>query len=340
MSAIPAGEVSGMRRFTLLVAAIGFPALATISCAPRTGYETERPITRPVPDADALASWLGIDGESDLESDAERPAFFIQMADPQLGFFSTPLLLALLGSTGNDDSFEADAKLFETAIDHANELAPAFVVICGDLVNRAGHPGQVAEFLRIAAKLDQSIPLYLVAGNHDVENEPTAKSLRAYREAFGSDWYSFRSGDVYGIVLNSQLIDAPESVPLEAEGQLAWLRDELVQAQASGARHLLIFQHHPYFLRSPDESGQYFNIEPEARAVYLELFKQAGVEAVFAGHYHRNAHGRDGELEMITTGPVGRPLGDDPSGFRMVKVTRDSLQHEYFAVARAKKRAN
>jgi 3',5'-cyclic AMP phosphodiesterase CpdA len=256
------------------------------------------------------------------------------MADPQLGMMATPLWLAVLGATWDDDDFEADARLFETAIAHANELAPAFVVICGDLVNRAGHAGQIAEFRRIAATLDRSIPLYFVAGNHDVENKPTAKSLRAYRETLGSDWYSFRNGEVYGIVLNSQLIDAPEEVPEESEKQPRWLRKELAHASESGARHLLVFQHHPYFLVRPDEGDQYFNIDREVRSVYLELFKQAGVEAVFAGHYHRNAHGRDGELEMITTGPVGKPLGDDPSGLRLVRVGMDSLRHEYFALER------
>jgi hypothetical protein len=33
------------------------------------------------------------------------------------------------------------------------------------------------------------------------------------------------------------------------------------------------------------------------------------VSHVFAGHYHRNALARDGDLEMATTGPVGKPLG-------------------------------
>jgi 3',5'-cyclic AMP phosphodiesterase CpdA len=254
------------------------------------------------------------------------------MADTQLGMYGSPLWLALLGATWDDDAFEVDAKLFEAAIAHANELDPAFVVICGDLVNRVGHAGQIAEFQRIASELHPSIPLFLVAGNHDVGNEPTEESLRAYRELFGPDWYSFHQNDVYGIVLNSQLIDAPQNVPREAERQLDWLRKELERASSSGARHLLVFQHQSYFLENADESDQYFNIASESRAVYLDLLKEAGVEAVFAGHFHRNAHGRDEGLEMITTGPVGRPLGDDPSGIRIVEVGRDLFRHQYFAL--------
>lgn len=315
-----------MRRITSLLTITILCALAASSCA--RGPEDERPATRTVPDRDGLSSWFEIQSEEK----SEYPDFFIQMADPQLGMSGSPLWLALFGATWNDDAFEVDAKLFERAILHANELEPAFVIICGDLVNRVGHAGQIAEFQRIAGTLNPATPLYFVAGNHDVENEPTSEALAAYRETFGPDWYSFREGAVYGIVLNSQLIDAPGHVPDEAAAQLVWLREELIRAESSGAQHVLVFQHQSYFLESPDEADQYFNIEEGARAVYLGLLKKFGVEAVFAGHYHRNAYGRDESLEMITTGPVGRPLGDDPSGFRIVEIGKDSIRHEYFAL--------
>ena len=315
-----------MRRFRSFFVIVALSALSAAACA--NGPEREQPLTRPVPDASGLSVWL----DPQDERSARRPGFFIQMADPQLGMSESPLWLALFGATWNDDAFQVDARLFERAIAHANELEPAFVIICGDLVNRVGHAGQIDEFQRIASQLDASIPLYLVAGNHDVEDEPTEASLEAYRENFGADWYSFREGDVYGIVLNSQLIDEPGKVPAEAERQLVWLREELAQAGFAGARHILVFQHQSYFLENPDESNGYFNIDRDARMIYLELLREAGVEAVFAGHYHRNAGGRDAGLEMITTCPVGRPLGEDPSGFRIVEVGENSLRHEYFGL--------
>jgi len=64
------------------------------------------------------------------------------------------------------------------------------------------------------------------------------------------------------------------------------------------------------------------------------MFKEAGVSHVFAGHYHRNAFGRDGALEMVTTGPVGRPLGEDESGFRLVHVRAEGIEHEYIPLGR------
>src|SRR5262249_2022118 len=185
-------------------------------------------------------------------------------------------------------------------------------------------------YLRIAAKLDPGIKLYSVPGNHDVENQPTPETLAAYRKKFGPDYYSFRSGDLAGFVLNSSLIAAPANAQVEAGRQEAWLKAELIKARMDGVKHRIVFQHHPYFLEKADEPDQYFNIPLPARRRYLKLFHESGITHVFAGHYHRNAYGRDGSLEMITTGPVGKFLGKDPSGFRIVIWTDAGIEHQYY----------
>lgn len=246
--------------------------------------------------------------------------YFIQLADPQFGAF-----------TGDRD-FAQETANYEFAVANINRLRPRFVVICGDLINKVGDPVQSAEYFRITRKIDASIPVYAVSGNHDVGNEPTPETLAYYRENFGKDYYSFREGDVYGIVLNSSLISAPARAQAEADRQEAWLKAELETAKTSGAPHIVVFQHHSWFLENPNEPTQYFNIPIEQRKRFLDMLKSAGVRYVFAGHYHRNAFGTDGELEMITNGPVGRPLGDDPSGMRMVIVRPDRLEHRYFTM--------
>jgi predicted phosphodiesterase len=303
-------------------------ALITVSCATGGSGDPGAPLTRSVPDRDGLGIWL-TSGQVD---GAKEPAFFIQMADSQLGMSAYSLPLLLSGATFRDDEFALDAQRFEVSIAHANHLQPAFVVICGDLVNRVGHQGQIAEFQRVAGTMDPSIELHLVPGNHDVGGEPTEETLNAYRNTFGPDWYSFEKIGIHGIVLNSQLIDFPNHVPREAARQLAWVREELSRARERGATRILVFQHQPFFVEEPGEEDNYANVESEARAVYLEAFKQAGVEAIFAGHLHQNAYGRDGALEMITTGPIGKALGDDPTGFRVVAIEKDGLRHEYFSL--------
>ena len=64
-------------------------------------------------------------------------------------------------------------------------------------MNKAGDPAQIAEYRRIAATLDRAIPLYNVAGNHDVGNEPTPASVAAYVRDFGPDRYTLIQGTSY-----------------------------------------------------------------------------------------------------------------------------------------------
>jgi len=246
--------------------------------------------------------------------------FFVQMSDPQFGMYS------------NNADFSQESANFEFAIANVNRLRPAFVVVTGDLTNRAGDAAQAAEYLRIAAKLDRSIPLHNVPGNHDVENAPTPASLAAYRVKFGPDYYVFRQADFTGIVLNSSLMQHPEKAPGEAAQQEAWLLSQLEKIRSEGARHVAVFQHIPFFLERVDEPDQYFNIPMETRKKYLDLLVKYGVHNVFAGHYHRNASGQTDSLRMVTTGPVGKPLGPDPSGIRVVIVRESAMESQYYGL--------
>lgn len=228
-----------------------------------------------------------------------------------------------------DANFVQETANFEFFIASVNRLKPQFVVITGDLTNKADDADQIAEYRRIARKLDPGIKLYNVAGNHDLLNEPTAASLAKYRKNWGPDYYTFDSDDVRGIVLNSSLIQAPIQVQGEADKQEQWLKQQLAQAKADGKR-IVIFQHIPFFLKTPDEPDQYFDIPKRHRSRYLALLHQYGVRYVFAGHYHRNAEGQDGDLDMVVTGPVGMPIGPDPSGFRIVRL--DTMDHPYIGL--------
>jgi 3',5'-cyclic AMP phosphodiesterase CpdA len=240
---------------------------------------------------------------------------FIQMSDPQFGMF-----------TENHD-FAQETVNFEKAIAAANKLKPAFVVVTGDLVNQAGNGAQIAEYLRVSKELDRAIPIHHVAGNHDVGNEPTPDSLALYRKKFGPDYYVFRYGDFLGIVLNSSLIQHPAGAPEESAKQFAWLQSEL--KKVAPRKRVAIFQHIPYFLKDSNEADDYFNIPLATRTKYLELFESHNVVYCFAGHYHRNALGDSGGFQMVTTGPVGKPLGKDPSGFRVVTVRGATMESKY-----------
>ena len=75
-----------------------------------------------------------------------------------------------------DAGFVHETANFEFAVAAANRLQPAFVVITGDLTNKAGDPAQIAEFQRISKKLDPKIKLFAVPGNHDYYTPRAARS--------------------------------------------------------------------------------------------------------------------------------------------------------------------
>jgi predicted phosphodiesterase len=268
-------------------------------------------------------SWLSIVCGCSLllsmSARAQNP-FFVQMADPQFGMYT------------NNIGFAQETANLEFAIKTVNRLHPAFVVMSGDLVNKPQDPAQMAEYLRITQQLDPNISLYNVAGNHDLGNVPTHESLEAYRKVFGKDYYTFQNGDLEGIVLNSSIIQHPEHVVDEEGKQRLWLESELNSAVANHVKWIVIFQHIPWFLHSPDEPDQYFNIPREARTRYLKILEDAGVQYVFAGHLHQNSEGRDGSLTMVTTGPVGKPLGTATSGIRVIDIGEHGLCNQYFGL--------
>lgn len=142
-----------------------------------------------------------------------------------------------------------------------------------------------------------------------------------------------------------------------------WLEAELeveVNAGSTKPSRLLVFSHVPPFIRELDEGDEYFNLESGFRQELLARMTQKGVVAWFSGHYHRNAGGvfrdSDGkELEVVVTAAVGTQIIDKPggnhlglsgigghligeefSGFRLVKVHGDRIEHEWKTFAQLK----
>ena len=264
----------------------------------------------------------GLGAQTPAPASSVTPFFFLQMSDPQFGMYTS------------DRDFAQETVNFEMAIATANRLKPAFVIVTGDLVNKAGDAAQIAEYRRIAARLDPSIKLYQVAGNHDVENAPTPESLAAYEKLFGPDHYTFAYQGLVGIVLNSSVIHTPDKAPDQLAAQDRWLRAELARARQPGVQHVVVFQHHPWFLATATEPDQYFNIPLVRRTPLLALFHEQGVKLLVSGHYHRNAIATDGDLTNVTTGPVGKPQGDNPqSGLRVFVVNGSGISHRFYPLS-------
>jgi 3',5'-cyclic AMP phosphodiesterase CpdA len=286
------------------------------------------------------------------------PLVFVQMADPQFGQFAhfsgrQPRELALyqlrrlnVRAAPKIDHFREETRRFEAAVRMAGEARPRFVIVCGDMVNAAGDPAQVAEVKRVAAALPADIPLRYVAGNHDAcaDNEvPDPESLARYRADFGPDYYTFREDAAHFVVLNACLLQHPERAREEFDRQMTWLEGTLRDAARAGASHIVAFTHQPLFMAHPEEPDAdyawapsppgrppgYWAVPRARRMPVLELFRRYGVQATFCGHWHRNHEARDGDMLEVLTSAVGYPLGDDPSGIRIVRLTGAGIDHEF-----------
>ena len=248
----------------------------------------------------------------------DSPYYFALITDTQMGM------------QASDRNFEQETVNYEFAVGTINRLKPKFVIILGDLVNKDGDPEQIREFTRISRQIAPSIPVYFVAGNHDVGRVPTPESLAAYRDIFGRDYYSFREGPVYGIVLNSSLIVSPQMAEAEFEAQLSWLKKELEKAKGSDAGQIIVFQHHPLFVKDATEEDAYMNVPLERRKVLLDILHDQEIRYVFAGHIHSHSVAKDADLEMIAVGPVAMPFGEYGSGIVLAAITAEGVQYRYF----------
>jgi 3',5'-cyclic AMP phosphodiesterase CpdA len=248
---------------------------------------------------------------------AEKNSFtFIQLTDPQIGFNTEP---------------GKDSLLYVQAVTAVNRLRPDFVVITGDLIHHTGDSAELAAFRTITARISPDIPVYYLPGNHDVGNTPAPDDIARYKSLYGYDRFLFVHKRTRFIGINTSLLKAGPA-PLEAE-QWSWLKKALAKPQRYP--RTIVFGHYPFFIADPAEAETAYNLPPGLRRQYLALLKEQGVEVIFAGHYHRNGYGKDGTLEMVTTGAVGKPLGKDPSGFRLVTVGSNGVQHEYRALSPA-----
>lgn len=245
-----------------------------------------------------------------------NPWFFVQLTDPQFGMFD------------NNAGFGKETALYEKAVAKINSLNPDFVVITGDFVHDQHSAAQINEFKRITAKIKSSISVYYSPGNHDIGQVPNVESLKKYRKNYGIDRFSFRHKGSSFIGFNTGIIKAKLEKP--EQEQFAWLAGKLQQNQHK--QHIILFTHYPFFNKTANEPTAYSNIDQEYREKYLRLFSNTRVTAVFSGHHHNNGLSTYENVQLVTTSSLGKPLGKAPSGFRIIKVYNDKIEHEFFGL--------
>ena len=237
---------------------------------------------------------------------------FVQMSDPQIGY------------KDKTEGYRRSDSLMMLAVSDINRIKPEVVIVTGDLVNHTYDSLQVAIYSRDIKQIDPEIPVYAIPGNHDMRPW-TPENHEAFLKFNGYERFSFKLHDCAFIGFDTCCIK--DGIEEQEAEQLEWLKAEL--AAAKGSRFIFLFVHCPVFREDIEEKEDYFNFSRPKRTEYLELFKEYGVNAVFAGHTHKDYRANWNGIELITCGSVGKPLHGGYSGINIIRVTKDNYYCEY-----------
>lgn len=235
---------------------------------------------------------------------------FIQISDPQIGFL--------------ENGVEESKALLERTVQMINKLSPDFVVVTGDMVNRPGDSLQLAVYFEAIDKIADKIPVYHVPGNHDISGA-SETSRQSYIDRFGYERFSFTAkGNTFIGINTCPIKSGIQEAELE---QFEWLEQEL--EKAGDSRNRIIFTHCPVVVKDIDEEDGYMNFPKDIRKKYINLFRRHKVSIILSGHLHNTAGCTVEGIELITSGPCGKPLGSGVSGITVVNIDKDGIKYEY-----------
>lgn len=246
----------------------------------------------------------------------ERDGFtFVQMTDVHL------------------DTVSEHRAFFEQTLEEIEEIAPAFVMVTGDLVKGAdGATISQAQqwFDAYENSISQlEIPIYHALGNHDVvgihcegvgENEP-GYNEEMFRCYFGPTYYSFDWGPYHCVVLDpNEWVDEAQFYRIP-DYELEWLQQDLAHREG---KPLLVFFHEP-------------TTSWQNRTEVLDLLKEHQ-STMFSGHWHFDVlMDSQGISEQVTGALCGEwwygscPDGS-PQGYRIVQVDSEGISSFYKGV--------
>ncbi|KFD49510.1 hypothetical protein M514_09621 [Trichuris suis] len=266
----------------------------------------------------------------DEQRNNEYIGSFAIIADPQFGMLKP-----------EQCDWSVEKALLDNTINAINALneQPCFVAFVGDLTHAEpftnAKRAQIQDFISSVRNL-RARALFL-CGNHDIGDKPTIDSLRAYRQSFGSDYYSVDQLDSKFIFLNSQLFFGYRDFVEESAMQWTWLTDLCNSVFVLPYRHVVVLQHVPPFVETIKEAPKpirnldmTFNLpDVNMRFNLLGKLGAVGVQQVFCGHLHRNAIAKDSGFEIVVTNSTTSVTNN---GYRLVRVYKEHITHEYIPV--------
>lgn len=259
---------------------------------------------------------------------------------------------------------EHSAELLDSVVLRLVNEHPDFVLVPGDLT----HEGELASHERVRSALkkltDAGIAVYVVPGNHDMDNPMAYKytlalttkteNLKAadfasfygdfgynkavLKDASGLSYMVYPADGLAIICLNSAKMEGKSAVRNSGGGitstQMKWIHDAANKAKKDG-RKVMAMMHHPVVRHHNGHeifAERYLANCDDGYPELSELqnaFIDADVHIVFTGHYHihsiQHTSTDYGELVDITTSS----LSAYASQYRMCSVGKDGVLRTY-----------
>tara|TARA_B100001094_G_scaffold171367_1_gene165718 strand:+ start:441 stop:1262 length:822 start_codon:yes stop_codon:yes gene_type:complete len=246
-----------------------------------------------------------------------------------------------LNWSNNLEPSEKEVKNLNKFLQFTNVHNPDFIIHTGDIVNEIDKPSDLSNYKSFLSNIKYKINH--VPGNHDVgidSDKLSIEGLNFYHKNFGDDFYNFQWKDFELFFLNSSIFINYENRDFYND-QINFIKQTLQSFSTS--KRILIFMHHPPFIAKKDilsshkeliysKDLSYWIFEEKIKNEFFGLFKDHKLEYIFTGHLHINLETSYNETKIITTSALGLPLGDDPSGFRVIDYKDGKLSYDFYPV--------
>lgn len=254
-------------------------------------------------------------------------------------------------SNNKDECIKNEVSNIESFVQIANSINPDLIVHCGDIVNDIQDKNSIIKFKKVTSKIQNNAPLIFAPGNHDVGENPrliSKSGLDIYKSNFGNTYCSYDLNKYRLLFINSSLFMNPEEIIDIYNNQLEFI-DESIKNLPSGMK-VIVFSHHPPFLNPKDvindvafsknisskDIGQelsYWMFPQTTRNIFFNIFNKYNckIECIFTGHLHTNIETSYKDTKIITTSALGLPLGDHPSGYRIIDLDH-TMKQAFFEI--------
>lgn len=231
---------------------------------------------------------------------------------------SATVHLALLSDThvaaNPEDQYRGfnPGRNLERIVSQVLEAKPQAALISGDLARLTGEAGDYERLQTLLTPLSNRLPVVLGLGNHDHrENFKKAFPEHPFPSAsVGAKHVLVLEWDQLRILMLDSLLSTNLTPGFLGKAQRAWLDQYLAQADD---RPVVLFVHHTL----ADGDGDLL----DADRLYALARTHAQVKAIFYGHSHEYAYGREGRIHLVNVPSTAynfrdtSPLGWLEAGF-------------------------